>query len=74
MKDGVLGVILGDGVLPIDDLQFGPLLKGVNFEAEQVKDAAQSLQRKEQGYQKGPKAKPAKSIHQQGHKLSLSAS
>ena len=48
MVDGVLEVVLRNGVFAVDDLQLSPLLKGVLLEAEQVENAAQGLQREEQ--------------------------
>jgi hypothetical protein len=46
--DGVLEVILRNGVFAVDNLQLGPLLERVLLEAEQVEDAAQGLPREEQ--------------------------
>lgn len=40
---GVLGVVLRDGVFPVDDLQLGPLFEWVLLETQQVEDAAKSL-------------------------------
>ena len=47
VKDGVLHVILGDGVFPIHNLQFCSLLKWVLLEAEQVEDASEGLYRQQ---------------------------
>ena len=43
MVDGVLGVVLGDGILPVHDLQLGALLEWVLLKTQQVQDAAQRL-------------------------------
>lgn len=47
VKDGVLDVILRDGVFAIHNLQLGALLKRVLLEAEQEEDATESLWREE---------------------------
>lgn len=39
----VLGVVLRDGVFPVDDLQLSPLLKRVLLETQQVEDASEGL-------------------------------
>lgn len=39
----VLGVVLRDGVFPVDDLQLGPLLERVLLETQQVEDASEGL-------------------------------
>lgn len=41
--DGVFGVVLRYGVLPVDDLQLGAFLERVLLETQQVEDAAQGL-------------------------------
>lgn len=43
----VLGVVLRDGVFPVDYLQLGPLLEWVLLETQQVEDASQGLSGKQ---------------------------
>lgn len=44
---GVLGVVLRDGVFPVDYLQLGPLLEWVLLETQQVEDASEGLSGKQ---------------------------
>lgn len=46
MIHSVLGIVLRDGVFPVDDLQLGPLLKWVLLKTQQVQDASEGLQGK----------------------------
>lgn len=43
----VLGVVLRDGVFPVDYLQLGPLLEWVLLETQQVEDASEGLSGKQ---------------------------
>lgn len=47
MVHSVLGVVLRDGVFPVDYLQLGPLLEWVLLETQQVEDASQGLSGKQ---------------------------
>lgn len=43
MVHSVLGVVLRDGVFPVDDLQLGALFEWVLLETQQVEDAPEGL-------------------------------
>lgn len=46
MIHSVLGIVLRDGVFPVDDLQLGPLLEWVLLKTQQVQDTSEGLQGK----------------------------